>query len=176
MEHPATLTVGFVLVGQWTVGVRDEAYPFGLPVPDTDLAIVGAGLGLVIAPLSAVVLRVVPGRSHGVAAAGVVVARMTGMLVGLAALSAFGLWRFGRLTADLVPPLPFGMSEQQFNERLAAYTQGFVDAVELQYQEIFLVTAGLCLAGAALSLLLPGPDRSDAIGSAKGVPAPGDPA
>lgn len=168
-------TVGFLLMGRWTATVGDRSYPFGLPVLDVDLAVVGLGLGLVIAPLSAVVLRVVPGRSHGVASAGVVVARMTGMLVGLAALTAFGLWRFGQLTAGLVPPLPIGMTNEQFNERLAAYTQAFLDALERQYQEIFLVTAGLCLAGAALSLLLPRADRAGAVGPARGEAASGDP-
>lgn len=163
---------GFGLLAQWTAAVPDESYPLGLPVLDTDLAIVGLGLGLVIAPLSSVVLRVVPGRSHGVASAAVVVARMTGMLVGLSALTAFGLWRFGRLTADLVPPLPFGMTDDQFNARLAAYTQAFLGALEREYQEIFLVTAGLCLAGAALSLLLPRRDRdSGAVAVASADPA-----
>lgn len=169
-------TGGFVLMGQWTVGVRDETYPFGLPVPDVDLAVVGVGLGLVIAPLSSVVLRVVPGRSHGVASAAVVVARMTGMLVGLAALTAFGLWRFGQLTARLVPPLPIGITNDEFNLRLAAYTRAFLDALERQYQEIFLVTAGLCLAGAALSLLLPRPERADEIDWGTGDPGSGRPA
>lgn len=158
--------VGFLRLGRWTASVREAVYPLGLPVLDTDLAVVGLGLGLVIAPLSAIALAAVPGRSHGVAAAGVVVARMTGMLIGLAALTAFGLWRFGRLTAGLVPPLPFGLSDEQFDQRLAAYTQAFLDALEREYQEIFLVTAALCLAGAAVSLVLPRPDRA--------VPAPSD--
>ena len=114
---------GYWRLGDWTAAVQEAVYPLGLPVPDTDLAVAGLGLGLVIAPLSAVALRVVPGPSHGVAAAGVVVARMTGMLIGLAALTAFGLWRFGRLTAGLVPPLPFGLSDDQFNRRLADYTR-----------------------------------------------------
>ena len=108
----------------------------------------------------------VPGPSHGVASAAVVVARMTGMLIGLAALTAFGLWRFGQLTANLVPPLPFGMTNEQFNKRLAAYSQALQDALTTEYQEIFLVTAGLCVVGAACRLLLPEkegtPARADA--------------
>jgi MFS family permease len=146
---------GFLLMGRWTADVHEATHGFGLPALHTDLAIAGFGLGLVIAPLSSVVLRVVPGPSHGVASAAVVVARMTGMLIGLAALTAFGLWRFGQLTAKLVPPLPFLMTNEQFNERQAAYSQALRDALTTEYQEIFLVTAGLCVAGAALSLLLP---------------------
>jgi MFS family permease len=163
---------GFGLMGRWTAQVREGTYPVGLPVLDTDLAIVGLGLGLVIAPVSSIVLRVVPGRSHGVASAGVVVARMTGMLVGLAALTAFGLWRFGQLTAKLVPPLPIGMTDEQFNERLATYTRAFLNALEREYQEIFLVTAALCLAGAALSVLLPRRNHDPGeIGAMSGDPA-----
>lgn len=146
---------GFGLMGQWTADVHKATHWFGLPALDTDLVIAGFGLGLVIAPLSSVVLRVVPGPSHGVASAAVVVARMTGMLIGLAALTAFGLWRFGQLTANLVPPLPFGMTNEQFNKRLAAYSQALQDALTTEYQEIFLVTAGLCVIGAGLSLALP---------------------
>ena len=146
---------GFLLMGRWTADVHAATHGFGLPALHTDLAIAGFGLGLVIAPLSSVVLRVVPGPSHGVASAAVVVARMTGMLVGLAALTAFGLWRFGQRPRELVCPLPFLMTNEQFNERQAAYSQALRDALTTEYQEIFLVTAGLCVAGAALSLLLP---------------------
>jgi MFS family permease len=150
---------GFALMGRWTDGVLQAVHPLGLPALDTDLVIAGLGLGLVIAPLSSVVLRVVPGPSHGVASAALVVARMTGMLIGLATLTAFGFWRFGQLTAALVPPLPFGMTEQQFNERLGAYSRALQDALITEYQEIFLVTAGLCAVGAAVSLMLPRRDQ-----------------
>lgn len=146
---------GFVLMSRWTAQVRESTHLFGIPALDSDLAIAGFGLGLVIAPLSAVALRVVPPPAHGVASAAVVVARMTGMLIGLAALTAFGLWRFGQLTRDLVPPLPIGMSNEQFNDRLAAYSRSLEQALTTEYQEIFLVTAGLCVLGAALSVLLP---------------------
>ncbi|HEY5880791.1 MAG TPA: MFS transporter [Nakamurella sp.] len=154
--------VGFHLMSGWTADVRTAIGLVDLPALDTDLVIAGFGLGLVIAPLSSVVLRVVPGPSHGVASAALVVARMTGMLIGLAALTAFGLWRFGQLAANLVPPLPFGMTNEQFNERLAAYSRALQDALTTEYQEIFLVTAGLCVVGAGLSLVLPGRDLEPA--------------
>lgn len=151
---------GFVLMSSWTPQVRESSHLFGMPALDSDLAVAGFGLGLVIAPLSAVTLRVVPAPSHGVASAAVVVARMTGMLIGLSALTAFGLWRFRDLTRDLVPPLPIGITDEQFNDRLAAFSRALEQALTTEYQEIFLVTAGLCGLGVGLSLLLPRRDRA----------------
>ncbi|OLT44695.1 MFS transporter [Saccharomonospora sp. CUA-673] len=148
---------GFWLMSHWPADVLSSPHELGpllIPRLDTDLAIVGLGLGLVIAPLSAVVLRVVPDGQHGVASAGIVVARMTGMLVGIAALSAWGLHRFHSITADLDVPLPMLYPDDDAYQRaMADYTAAVQDAMLTQYTEIFALTALVCLAGAALALL-----------------------
>ncbi|HEY8453549.1 MAG: MFS transporter [Micromonosporaceae bacterium] len=159
----AMAALGYVLVAGWPadlLAARHELGPLSLPRVDVDLALAGFGLGLVIPPLSAAALRAVPAASHGVAAALVVVARMVGMLVGVAALSAWGLHRFHRLTADLVPPLGLGMSPEEFERASEAYTRAVQAALRTQYAEIFAITAGLCALGAVVALALPGRVRS----------------
>jgi MFS family permease len=147
---------GYLLIARWPADVLTATHPLGLPVLDTDLAVAGFGLGLVIAPVSAAVLRVVPDHSAGVASAAVVVARMTGMLIGVAALTAWGLYRFGVLTADLNTPLPIGVTAEEFGAQLADYQAALSAALLTEYHEIFLITAVICIAGASISLLLPG--------------------
>ncbi|MQA12225.1 MAG: MFS transporter [Pseudonocardiaceae bacterium] len=146
---------GYWLISGWPIAVlaaRHTIGPIALPRLDTDLVIAGFGLGLVIAPLSAAVLKVVPPRAHGVASSGVVVARMTGMLVGVAALSAWGLHRFHSLTASLNTPLPIGVTEREYARQLAEYRAALNDALLTQYQEIFAITAGVCVVGGVLAL------------------------
>ncbi|NUT52867.1 MAG: MFS transporter [Saccharothrix sp.] len=138
----------YALIAQWPASVSSF-------VVGRDLAVAGFGLGLVIAPVSSAVLRVVPEARHGVASAAVVVARMTGMLVGVAGLSAWGLHRFRELTADLDTPLPFGMTPEEFAEKAAAYREALTGALLTEYHEIFWITAVICALGAVGSLLLP---------------------
>jgi MFS family permease len=126
----------------------------GLPRLDTDLVLAGLGLGLVIAPLSTVVLRVVPATQHGIASASVVVARMMGMLLGVAGLSAWGLHRFQEFTKDLVPPLPFNLTPEEYTKQFAVYRIALEAALRAEYREIFLATAVICVVGALVGLLL----------------------
>jgi len=148
-------TTGFLLISRWPVDVLSARHPAGLPLLPTDLSVAGLGLGLVIAPLSAAMLRVVPAAQHGIGSAVVVIARMTGMLVGIAALTAWGLHRFRVLTATLDTPLPFGTPKELYEAKLARYQLDLAAALHSEYSEIFLITAVLCLAGAGLCLLLP---------------------
>ncbi|MDF2584768.1 MAG: arabinose efflux permease family protein, partial [Mycobacterium sp.] len=116
---------------------------------DTDLALAGFGLGLVIGPLTSAALRVVPSAEHGIASAAVVVSRMIGMLIGMAALSAWGLYRFNQILQSL-PVVDTGnlldAGRQLLENTRIAYT--------MQYGEIFAITAVVCVVGALASLLI----------------------
>ncbi|WP_275572446.1 MFS transporter [Mycolicibacterium vanbaalenii] len=148
---------GFLLISKWPVDLLAARHDLGfisLPVLDTDLAIAGLGLGLVIGPLTSATLRVVPAAQHGIASAAVVVARMIGMLIGIAALSAWGLYRFNQHLASL----PASTAGGSLAERLAAEANRVREAYVLQYGEIFTITAIVCLVGALLGLLIAAKD------------------
>lgn len=151
---------GYLLMAGWPDRFLAARYPLGpgsLPRVDVDLAIAGLGLGLAIAPLAAAALRVVPAAAHGVASAAVVVARMVGMLLGVAALSAWGLHRFHQLTGELVDRLP---PAADLASAAAALEEAARAAARTQYGEIFAITAGLCGLAALVSLALPGRQRA----------------
>lgn len=146
---------GFWLITHWSIDVLDKTHDLGLfrlPVLDTDLAIVGLGLGLVIAPLTSATLRVVPAAQHGIASAFVVVARMIGMLIGMAALSAWGLYRFNQHLASLAAAA--NSSEMSLQERLASQATRYREAYVSMYGDIFGITAIVCVVGAVLGLLI----------------------
>ena len=96
---------------------------------------------------------------------------MIGMLVGIAALSAWGLYRVNQYLQTL-PPAKGGES---LASKLAAQADRYREAYVLQYGDIFLVTAGVCVVGAVLGLLIAGrhehadePDmEAEAIGASR---------
>jgi MFS family permease len=146
---------GYFLISRWPVDLlaaRHDLVLFTLPALDTDLAIAGLGLGLVIGPLTSATLRVVPSAQHGIASAAVVVARMIGMLVGIAALSAWGLYRFNQHLQQLNTQAGGDTPLEKIAAQAANYRQAYV----MQYGEIFLITVGVCVVGALLGLLISG--------------------
>jgi multidrug resistance protein len=152
-------TFGYWLVSRWPIEVLSASHhigPIRLPMLDTDLAIAGLGLGLIIAPLASAVLRAVPPAQHGIASAALVVARMMGMLIGVAGLAAWGLHKFQQLTAHLNTPLPINKSAAQFAAEEAAYEKALFHALQQEYRSIFFATAIVCAVGAVIALALEG--------------------
>ncbi len=145
---------GYWLVSHWTVDVlsaRHDLVLVTLPAFDSDLVLAGIGLGLVIAPLTSATLRAVPGAQHGIASASVVVARMIGMLIGLASLSAWGLYKFNQYLAAM--PKPKGTNLLEIGAQLAANVRA---AYTMQYGQIFFITMIVCAVGAVIGLLITG--------------------
>ena len=142
------------LVSHWGVDVLSVRHDLGvvsLPAFSTDLALAGFGLGLVIGPLTSAALRVVPSAQHGIASSLVVVARMTGMLIGVAGLSAWGLYRFNQILATL-PSAPADTLAAKIAGEAVRYRTAFA----MQYGSIFFITTIVCLAGAVFALFIGG--------------------
>ena len=148
---------GYWLIHYWRQDVLSQQHDifgvFSVPVLHADLLVAGVGLGLVIGPLTSAALRVVPSAQHGIASAAVVVARMTGMLIGVAALSAWGLYRFNQIVAgltaaDTAQRHPVGAHRRPGND----VPQG----VRHDVRRHLRATVVICVVGALLGLLIGG--------------------
>ncbi len=144
----------YLLVSHWDMDVLSASHDLvvvSLPTLPTDLIIAGLGLGLVIGPLTSATLRVVPTAQHGIASAAVVVSRMIGMLIGMAALTAYGLYKVQQALASM-PPVKGG----SLAEAAEQITRNTRTAYTMQYSSIFLITAIVCVVGALAGLLIAG--------------------
>jgi MFS family permease len=111
---------------------------------DIDLIACGLGFGIVIAPLAAAVLGLTRSETHGLASSLVVLARTLGMLVGLSALTAFGLQRFHQILGTPV------LNDPTIKERIDHLARLVAAAFLQEYREIFAIAAALCLVAAAV--------------------------
>jgi MFS family permease len=147
----AAATVGFLLLSRWDA--NELSRHLG-PLREADLVLVltGLGFGIVIAPLAAAVLDVARAERHGLAASLVVLVRTLGMLVGLSALSAYGVHRFYELF-NQGPTLRLIPGSSDFAAQKAAFDARVTTALVAEYHDIFLIAAGLCLAAGLVTLV-----------------------
>jgi MFS family permease len=112
---------------------------------DIALALCGLGFGLVIAPLTAAVLGLTRAQSHGLATSLVVLARTMGMLIGLSALTAYGLHRFHQILGNPV------LHGTDVHSRVLELESLVAAAFLQEYREIFQIAAALCILAAAIT-------------------------
>jgi MFS family permease len=118
-----------------------------LRLADVPLAICGLGFGAVIAPLTSSVLALTRSQSHGLATSLVVLARTMGMLLGLSALTAYGVYRFHQILGTPV------LNDPDLRARIKHLAQLVGAAFLQEYSEIFTIAAVLCIAAAVVIVL-----------------------
>ena len=117
-------------------------------VATVPLVAAGLGFGLALAPVNAAVLASTDREVHGLASAGVVVARMVGMLVGISTLTTIGLRRYYAVQVDLPGPTDVCPTGTQ----CAAYTRLLKEAGLEQLQTVFVGAAVCAVLAAVLAL------------------------
>ena len=149
----------FLQMSGWQAG--ELALRIG-PIRPADIALgaCGLGFGIVIAPLTAAVLDMTRAQNHGLASSLVVLARVMGMLIGLSALTAFGLFRFRQI---LGTPL---LTDPDVRARVDHLARLVAAAFLQEYREIFTIAAVLCVLAAAVVIVTLGrPPGGSALGS-----------
>jgi MFS family permease len=135
------------------------------------LALFGFGFGLTVTPRSAAAVEALGERAYGAASATVTVARMLGMALGLAALTAFGstiidqLWAAIRATPESYKTyIPESLRDRPFNDGLVvqALEQWASSEAARILVGVFLVAAAV-MAVAAVPALALGRGRSRAV-------------
>lgn len=145
---PGILLSGAAFLQMSTWSTDELAQSFGpLPTAGVALAACGLGFGLVIAPLTASVLALTRGQTHGLSTSLVVLARTMGMLVGLSALTAFGLHRFHQILGTPV------LTDPSIKARVDHLARLVAAAFLQEYREIFTIAAVLCALAAVIMLV-----------------------
>jgi len=144
----ALIAVGLFLVSTWDLGVAE-------PELSVHLAIAGLGFGLVIAPILTRALSAVKEDYRGTAASLVVVVRMMGMTLGLAALSAWGVGHFQVLAAGLEIPIPQpGEAQDAALARVVEYNDRLNAAGLSLFQDFFRIAAVVSVVALIPALLM----------------------
>jgi MFS family permease len=141
---------GFWLMHQWPIAVD-------LNQITLSTLSCGLGFGLVIAPISTTAINAVRTCQMGMGASVVTVLRMTGMILGLAGLTSWGLGRFYDVVNSFRLPAgvtPFSQAYTTFEAHVATLAAHDV------FTSIFLAAGVLCLVAILPAFLLEGRQAS----------------
>jgi EmrB/QacA subfamily drug resistance transporter len=127
---------GYLLVSRWPLDP-------GQWTMTRDLLISGLGFGLVIAPIGASVIASVGSHWLATGSALVTVSRMIGMVVGLSALSSWGVQRFNSLASEIEIPIvrPEGLTDAEWQALKDAASAATRAALHTVFSEFFLIAA-----------------------------------
>jgi MFS family permease len=153
----AMSTAAYAWMGAtWTA---DTSYPMFA----VQLALLGGGFGMTVAPTTSAVVDSAPADQRGAAASVVMVVRLLGLSVGLSALTAWGLSRFNELrsTIDLPSITDPGFEDAVIDaqERLTA------QAIAETFTAAAVVIGAGLLAAIAMRRRRPIPSPSAAVGA-----------
>ena len=130
-------SLGFFFLSQWPIDIAD-------PSMTLHLVIVGFGFGLVIAPLATAVVDSIGPNQRAIGSSIVVMTRMTGMIIGLAALSSWGMDSFQTMTAGMTL------------EEIVSAPEEVVDITLNLFHDFFIASVFICLAGIIPALWMRG--------------------
>ncbi len=137
---------GFWLMSRWPADVSELQVTIST-------VITGFGLGLVIAPISTSAINAVNSRQLGMASSLVTMLRMIGMILGLAALTSWGLGRFRAQAATFKPPAGISLLSAQYAH---AYGNFLLITAHDIYTQIFLAAGIICLVALLPAFFLQG--------------------
>jgi MFS family permease len=136
---PTALGLGVAAAAFAAMGVG-WAPDTGSLIMAVELGLVGAGIGLVLAPTSTAIVDAAAEEERGAAAGLVIMARLIGFSVGLASVTAWGLRRYDQLRADVELPALGG--------------PGYAEALAAATREVTTTALAETFLGAALALVV----------------------
>lgn len=142
----ALVAAGMFRLSGWQIEIAE-------PRLTMDMVIAGVGFGLVIAPLMHRAIAAAPSDYRAVAASMIVVARMLGMTLGMAALSAWGVNEMLTVFTETPSPLTLPGLDAETRAREFAEYQRFLQTASLDLFHKFYRAAGFVAMAAIVPTL-----------------------
>ena len=139
-------SLGFWLMHLWPLNV-------GWTQITVSTLVAGFGFGLVIAPIGTTAINAANEYQMGMASSIVTVLRMVGMILGLAALTSWGLGRFRALAILFTAPAGTKFGSATYNTLYGNY---LVSVAHTVYTDIFLAAGIVCFVALLPALFLQG--------------------